>query len=123
MSTSAQLFGIVFIFMLLACLFYVIFGQVTVRKLRKNPETKNALGLEYVSGWDIINVAQALSLPRSWTRKLEKSPLSAIYASTDVLLAHTTVLDRTLGAIFYWLLMGAGLTGALLVLLNSLGYI
>lgn len=48
------------------------FGQMTVRKLRKNPKTKDILGLEVISGWDIINVAQAFSLPRRWLLKIEK---------------------------------------------------
>ena len=51
---------------------YVVFGQMTVRKLRKNPKTKDILGLEVISGWDIINVAQAFSLPRRWLLKIEK---------------------------------------------------
>ena len=28
---------------------YVVFGQMTVRKLRKNPKTKDILGLEVIS--------------------------------------------------------------------------
>jgi len=122
MSLFSQLLALVSLFILLACVLYVLFGQITVRKLRKNPKTKEALGFEYVSGWDIINVAQALSLPRAWTRKLEKSPLSAIYANSGVLFDNTNKLDRMLGAVFYWLLMSSGLSGALLVLLNYLGF-
>ncbi|WP_077338283.1 hypothetical protein [Pseudocolwellia agarivorans] len=102
-------------------IFYVAFGQITVRKLRKNPETKNVLGLGFVSGWDIINVAQAFSLPRAWTRKIENSKFSFIYANTTVLFDNTTKFDRILGCIFYWLLTLSGLFGALLVLLNYLG--
>lgn len=100
---------------------YVAFGQITVRKLRKNPKTKSVLGLEYVSGWDIINVAQAFSLPRSWTRKIENSKFSFMYANATVLFENTTKFDRILGFIFYWLLTCSGLSGALLVLLNYLG--
>ena len=44
MSLFSQLLGIVAIFMLIACILYVLFGQLTVKKLRKNPETKEALG-------------------------------------------------------------------------------
>jgi len=62
--------------------FFILFGQITVRKLRKNPDTKERLGIEFISGWDIINVAQALSIPRAWRRKLKSSPLSALYANS-----------------------------------------
>ena len=114
-----------FIFVLAGCIFsailYVAFGQITVRKLRNNPKTKDQLGLEYVSGWDIINVAQALAFPRSWSRKLEKSPLSSMYANSQILFENTNKFDRFLGVLFYWLFMTSGLAGALLVLLNFLG--
>lgn len=35
----------------------------------KNLATKDNLGIEFMGGWDIFNVAQALSLPRSWRKK------------------------------------------------------
>ncbi|CAG21174.1 hypothetical protein [Photobacterium profundum] len=89
MSVFSQLLGIVAIFMFFACILYVAFGQITVRKLRKNPTTKDLLGVEYASGWDIINVAQALAFPRSWSRVLEKSPLSFMNANAAALFENT----------------------------------
>ncbi|CAG21173.1 hypothetical protein [Photobacterium profundum] len=100
---------------------YVAFGQITVRKLRKNPKTKDALGVEFASGWDIINVAQALALPRSWSRVLEKSPLSFMEANATVLFENTTKFDQVLGFVFYWLLTITGFSGILLALLNYFG--
>jgi hypothetical protein len=78
---------------------YVIFGQITVRKLRKSPDTKAALGVEFLSGWDIINVAQALAIPKKWASKF----------------------DRVLAFIFYWLLMFIGITGIFLALFDAIG--
>ncbi|WDD97404.1 hypothetical protein [Thalassomonas actiniarum] len=121
MSTFSKLLAFDAIFIFLACILYVLFGQITVRKLRKNPKTKDALGIEYSSGWDIINVAQALAMPRSWSRKLEKSPLSYLYANSDLLFENTTKFDQVLAAVFYWLLTISGLSAALLLLLNALG--
>lgn len=121
MSLFSQLLGLVAIFMFLACILYVVFGQVTVRKLRKNPNTKDALGVELASGWDIINVAQVFSLPRSWTKKIEQSKFSFMYANASVLYENTNKFDRALGFIFYWLLTISGLSGALLVLLDTCG--
>ena len=63
--TESSLFACLMACMFVTCILYVLFGQITVRKLRNNPKTKDALGLEYASGWDIINVAQALAFPRS----------------------------------------------------------
>lgn len=121
MTLYSQLLASASFLMILAAIFYVIFGQVTVRKLRKNPETKKELGFEYVSGWDIINVAQALALPRSWSRKLEKSPLSSMHASSDLLFKHTNKFDKILAIFFYWLFSFSGLCLITLVLLNWLG--
>ncbi|MFT7680909.1 MAG: hypothetical protein ACI935_000342 [Moritella dasanensis] len=123
MSIFSQLFAFVFLFMFLACIFYVIFGQVTVRNLRKNPKTKDQLGVEFASGWDILNVAQAFAFPQSWSRKLEKSPLSPLNANSQILIENTSKFDRCLGAVFYWLFIISGLSGTLLVLLNFFGLI
>lgn len=100
---------------------FVLFGQVTVRKLRKNPSTKDELGVEFMSGWDIINVAQALAFPKSWSRKLERSPLSSLHAKASLLMDHTNRFDRLLGAVFYWFLMATGLSGAFLGFAHFLG--
>ncbi|MCK4865266.1 MAG: hypothetical protein KAT06_07525 [Gammaproteobacteria bacterium] len=100
---------------------FVVFGQVTVRKLRKNTETKEYLGVEFISGWDIINVAQALAIPRSWAHKLKNSPLSSLYADIDLLYKNTSKFDRVLAFIFYWLLMFIGISGMILALLDTIG--
>lgn len=121
MNAFSQLLGFIAIFMFLACILYVLFGQITVRKLRKNPNTKDALGLELASGWDIINVAQVFSLPKSWTKKIEDSRFSFMYANASILYENTNKFDHALGCIFYWLLTLSGLSGAFLVLLNYLG--
>lgn len=121
MSIDDIIFAFIFFGVFLSAILYVLFGQLKVRKLRKNPKTKDALGLEYASGWDIINVAQALAFPRSWSRTLAKSPLSFLHTNADVLYENTSKFDQILGAIFYWLLTISGLSGVLLVLLNSIG--
>lgn len=113
--------GLLILSTILTGILFVLFGQISVRKLRKNPKTRDALGLEYVSGWDVINAAQALAFPISWSRKLEGSRLSFMYANSKLLQENTNRLDRFLGAVFYWLMMITGLSGALLVLLESMG--
>ena len=123
MSLFSQLLGFNAIFVFLGLILYVVFGQVTVRRLRKNPKTKNALGLEFASGWDILNVAQALSLPKIITKKLESSSISTIYANSDLLRKNTTPTDRVLAAIFYWVFTLASLSMIFLVFINSLGLI
>lgn len=88
--------------MMLAQLMAVVLGQVTVRRLRKDPRIRQRLGAEFVSGWDIFNVASALSRPRWLTRRVERGGLAGLFADSQALLAHTTSLDRALARICYW---------------------
>ena len=121
MTLFSQLLGIGMLFVFFALILYVVFGQITVKKLRKNPETKESLGIEFASGWDILNVAQALAIPRSWSRKLESSPLSGLYAKSELLRQNTSSFDKALAFIFYWLFTISGFFMILLVVLNSIG--
>jgi len=105
--TSQGVFELAFISVFMAAILYVVLGQITVRKLRKNPETKNELGAEFASGWDIVNVAQALTFP-FLIRKFNKTRLGFLYADPDLLIKHTNKLDRVLAISFYGMLIVAG---------------
>lgn len=73
METITLLVGIMILLVLVSMFMYLIFSQVTMRKLRKHPETKGVLGVEFVSGWDDFNVAQAFALPLFIINKLKES--------------------------------------------------
>ena len=100
MNFEDFIFALGFFVGLLSLTLYVLFCQITVRRLRKNPKSKGRLGVEFASGWDIFNVAQALSLPKFITRKLAESPMSNLYANRDVLDESTNLFDRCLARIF-----------------------
>ncbi len=121
MITESVVFAVVMAGVFFSAILYVVFGQITVRKLRNNPETRHELGIELISGWDIINVAQALALPRLIVMKLKETRLSSLYANAELLYKHTTLFDRLLAVLFYWLLMGSGLILALWALLDVSG--
>lgn len=80
----------------------VLFGQITVRRLRKHPETRNRLGFEWMSGWDIFNVAKAVSLPRRYCRRVENGPLYWLHADSDAIYRNTTARERALGRAQFW---------------------
>lgn len=100
---------------------FVLFNQTTVRKLKtiKHSEPTN----QYHSNWDVINTAQALSIPKSWAEKLEHSTLSALYTNASALHTQTTTADRALAATFYWLLTSSTTTLVLLVFLDAINSI
>jgi hypothetical protein len=122
MSLFSFLLAIDCLTAIIGSIFLVIFGQVTVRKLRKNPETKDALGIEFVSGWDIIHAGMALSLPRKFCRRAKQSPFGMLHADSDLLYKHTTKFDRILARVFYIIYAFAGLFGVILLLLDIFGF-
>ena len=107
-----------------SAILFVIFGQVTVRKLRKNPETKHALGIELASGWDIFNVAQALTLPKAVAQRIKRNSMSmglGFEADPDLLYKHTTLFDRVLARVFYTLFAFSGFGLIILGVLHWFG--
>ena len=106
---------------LFSCVLLVIFGQITVRKLRKNPETKQELGIEFLSGWDIFNVAQALSIPKAVAKKIRDNSMGSLHANPDLLYKHTTVFDRVLARLFYWLALSSISAMFILIILDEFG--
>ena len=118
MNLEAKVLAIPAALALVACVLYVIFGQVTVRKLRKNPTTKDKLGLEFASGWDILNVASAISRPEWLNEKYKNSKLSFFAADKALLYQNTTGADRLLARLFWYTYLISG-CGLILVLICS----
>jgi len=123
MTPTQKIIGVLIAINFFIMILFIVFGQITVRKLRKNPATKDELGIEFVSGWDIINVAQALSMPSSIMRKFKNTKLAFLHANVDLLIQHTNKFDRILARLFYWLLMTSGLFMAMWALLDVTGVI
>jgi hypothetical protein len=103
------LFGICLTGMIITSILFIAFGEITVRKLKKNYQINQDLGFEFISGSNIIGIAQALSLPRWIVRR--SGTVFGILPDPDMLYEHTTKLDRVLGRIFYWTLMVSVLCG------------
>jgi len=96
--------AIIFLSLILAIILtgilFVIFGQVTVKKLRKNPTTRDALGFETVSGGDIANVAFSLLVPKSlWFRYRQRREEGWPAPDPGLLHQHMSKSDRILGKI------------------------
>jgi hypothetical protein len=123
MSLSDGLFAIASCIGLIGLILCVIFGQVTVRKLRKNPETKGELGMEFYSGWDIFNVGLALTLPRKYARwSKKKGPFGMLRADVDLLYNHTTRFDRILARVFYIPCAFSAFSLLVLLLMDKIGF-
>ena len=86
--------------------------------LKKHPETRDKLCIEFVSGMDIVGVAQALSLPKSFALRSSKRPFSLL-ANAELLYKHTTKRDRFLGRLFDWTLIAAGSSWVIWIIVAS----
>ena len=120
MELSVLIDTVIFVGIFLTCILYVLFGQVTVRRLRKNPELKNCLGLEFASGWDIFNVALIISYPRWITEKIKNTKLSFMYADKDAIYKNTTKFDRFIGRIFYFVWSFTVIFMLVIIVLNKI---
>ncbi len=80
------------------------------------------MGLEFYSGYDIFNVAQAVTLPRHMIRKFRDSKLGWLCADADIIYEHTSRFERVLGRVLYLasLLSAFGMLG--IISLNSAGF-
>ena len=121
MSTFSVLLGCCVGAISFSLLLYVLFGQTTVRRLRKNPETKYELGLEFASGWDILNVAQALAIPRNIHKRLERGKLAFLHANSELIAKHTNRFDKILAVIFFWFFMASTFCMIFLIALDEIG--
>ncbi|MDE2119897.1 MAG: hypothetical protein KGJ64_04330 [Betaproteobacteria bacterium] len=92
---------------------FIAFGQFTVRKLRRNPATRHGLGMEFMHGGDIGNVAQALGWPQWVQERSERGGLRFLVADSQSIHRHTTRLDRALGRACFWSVMLAGILAAI----------
>jgi hypothetical protein len=121
MGIKDTLFACAFSGIFFTAVLFVLFGQLTVRKLRKNPETKDSLGISLASGWDIINVANAFCEPKWYRERVKKSPMAAFSADYDLLYRHTTLFDRILARVFMFLWVSSGACLILFALLDGIG--
>ncbi len=100
----------------IAWVLLLILGLSTMRKLKKNPRTKDQLGINLIWGWQTINVAQAITLPRSWMQKLRSRVDGSKFANHELLYIHTTMLDRVLLRFFFIVFSFSGISIILLTM-------
>jgi len=121
MTLESKVFGIIFLIMFLDMFLLLAFASITVRKLKKNPATKDFLGFEIYSGFNIFGIAQALSWPRTITKKTDSSKFSFIVANAELLHKHTNKFDKILARSFYWPMIFSVISLLLFGALSELG--
>ena len=119
MNLETKLFAIVMLVMFIDMFLLLTFAWTTVRKLRKNPNTKDSLGFEIYSGSNIFGIAQALAWPRSITKKADDAKYSFMIANAELLHEHTSRFDKILARLFYWPMIFSVISLLLLAVLSD----
>ncbi|ARU55370.1 hypothetical protein OLMES_1291 [Oleiphilus messinensis] len=99
---------IIFLLLMLFAIEILIFAQVTIRKLERSSELKEQFGLELISGWRILNVAQALAMPAFLFNVIKSGPLGPMFANAKLLKANTTSIDKCLAHLLFWTMYTCG---------------
>ena len=123
MTVKLWWFGIALSFTVVALVLQIIFSNVTVRRLRKNSETKDALGAEFFSGMDALNVVRALCFSRSRNREARKGMASFLVADADLIYKHTSKKERVFGRVLATAYLVACGSLALLVLFDQFSWL
>jgi len=74
-------------------LFFII-NIKTVRRLRKNPITRDELGFHLFWGWYAITISQALFFSKEWTTKRRNRPNGYMFANKDLVEQYTTPFEK-----------------------------
>ena len=94
--------GVAVLGLILSWILFAVFGAVTVRRLRKDPEVREKMGYELLPCWGIVNVALALSWPRRIMHWFDTRAVLGLHAHSETMYRHTSGVDRFLGRSFYW---------------------
>ena len=121
--TFSALLGICVLFIFIGWILFILFGETTVRRLRKNPETRDKLGLEFASGWDIFNVAGAMCRPQWLSKRIRRSTISFTAADERPIYENTNWFDRLLGRTMFIMMMGAVSVMLVIIALHFAGLI
>ncbi|MBU6439621.1 MAG: hypothetical protein KGS28_05245 [Betaproteobacteria bacterium] len=80
---------------------FVVLALHTVRRLRRQPGVEDRLGVEFIRGWRVLNVAMAVSWPRRVLDYLDYRAQPIVHFHAATIRAHTTRADRVLGRACY----------------------
>ncbi|ARU55377.1 hypothetical protein OLMES_1298 [Oleiphilus messinensis] len=80
----------------------LVFAQTTVRKIENNPTLMDQVGIEFINGWRIFNIAEALAMPLAIFNRIKSSPLGVLYANAEPLRESANRLDKFLAHLLFW---------------------
>lgn len=98
---------------------FFAFALLTVRRLRKDPRTRDLLGLEFFPGGAVLNVSRALAVSRKFARRCDHGGWSDLHANSEAIYAATARWERVLGRAQFWSHCLAALTTVLWLIVEK----
>jgi len=84
----------IFSSLIIAWILFCIINIKTVRRLRKNPITKDELGFHLWWGWYALNIAEAIFFSKEWMAKRKKRSHGYLFANKDLVEQYTTPFEK-----------------------------
>ncbi len=108
--------SMIFFSMITAWILFFFINFTTVRRLRKNPITKDGLGFHLFWGWYALNMSLALFVSKKRMIKRRSHSDGYLFADPDLMRQYTTPFEK----IICKLLIVTGLFGVLGLLIFGL---
>ncbi len=108
--------------LILTVIFFIIVNLKIVRKLKKNPTTKNELGLSLVWGWGALTVSQALFFSKKRMTEMRSRSHGYMFANYELVHQHTSKLDKILAGIFTFFYLLSAISLLISIVLDQVGF-
>ncbi len=105
----------IFLSLMFTPILFFIINIKTVRRLRKNPITKDAMGFYLFWGWYALNLSVALFASKKWMTKRRSYSDGYLFANPDLMRQYTTPFEKVICKLFVIL----GLFSVLGLLISS----
>ncbi len=89
-------YSVIFSSMIVSWILFFIINIKTVRRLRKNPITKNELGFHLFWGWYALNISETLLFSKEWTIRRRNSSNGYMFANYDLVHQYTTPFEKVI---------------------------
>ena len=90
---------VVLLLIMIVILFFII-NIKTVRRLRKNPITRDELGFHLVWGWYAITISLTLFVSKERMAKRRSYSDGFLFANQDLVAQYTTPFDKAICKLF-----------------------
>ncbi len=105
------------------CVLFFIINIKIVRRLRKNPITKDAMGFHLFWGWYALNISEVLFFSKKWMTKRRNRSHGYMFANYDLVHQYTTRFEKLICKIFVLLGMFFGVGILIMMVLDGLEFL